>query len=48
MERATFAYVDPYAPNPYLGHGLAALRHAGVALPPYVPAYNPYGKIYYK
>ena len=44
QERATYNYIDPYAPDPYLGRALAAYRHRGAALSPYVPAYNPYGK----
>ena len=42
-ERATYNYIDPYAPDPYLGRALAAYRHRGAALPPYAPGYNPYG-----
>ena len=44
QERATYNYIDPYAPDPYLGRALAAYRHRGAALSPYAPGYNPYGK----
>ena len=46
-ERATYNYIDPYAPDPYLGRALAAYRHRGAVLPPYAPGYNPYGKFWY-
>ena len=43
-ERATYNYIDPYAPDPYLGRALAAYRNRGAVLAPYAPGYNPYGK----
>ena len=50
QERATYNYIDPYAPDPYLSRALAAYQKRGALanLPPYASGYNgynPYGNI---